>query len=178
MTLTLNLISFSPILSLLFSIIFISEFFFAIVNNTASIFSTSKLTALRIFHLITTSLTSYRIVTMSSILLSMMNPRSSIKNRLMIWGIFSFTSSNIPLIYIRKSIGDTGEPCGMPVLTGTSGLIYPSIISSTLLSASESYNHPPNIYYYSLKRKTIFYDHISIIETQTLLSLKLTTRCY
>ena len=82
--LTLNLIFFLPILSLLFSVIFISEFFFIIINNTASIFSTSKLIALRIFYLITISLISYRIITISFILFSIINPRSFIKNRLII----------------------------------------------------------------------------------------------
>ena len=64
MALTLNLISFFPMLSLLFSVIFISEFFLAVVNNTASVFSTSKLTALRIPHSMTTSLTSCRMATL------------------------------------------------------------------------------------------------------------------
>ena len=133
MALTLNLISFSPILSLLFSAIFISEFFFTVVNNTVSVFFTSKLIALRIFYLITTSLTSCRIVIMSFILPPMMNFRSFIKDRLMIWGIFFFTFSNIPLIYIRKSIGDIGEPYGISILINTSGLIYPFIISLIFL---------------------------------------------
>ena len=84
MALTLNLISFLPILSLLFSTIFISEFFFTIMNNTASIFFTSKIIALRIFYLITTSLTSYKIATMSFILPSIINFKSFIKNRLII----------------------------------------------------------------------------------------------
>ena len=84
MALTLNLISFLPILSLLFSIIFISKFFFTIINNTASIFSTLILIALRIFYSITTSLTSYRIIIISSILPPIINFRSSIKNRLII----------------------------------------------------------------------------------------------
>ena len=84
MALTLNLISFFPILSLLFSAIFISEFFFAIVNNTVSMFSTLKLIALRIFYLIIISLTSCRIAIMSSILPPIINLRSFIKNRLII----------------------------------------------------------------------------------------------
>ena len=134
MALTLNLISFLSILSLLFSIIFINKFFFAIINNTAFIFFTSKLTALRIFYLITISLISYRIITISSILPPMINPRSSIKNRLMIWKIFFFIFSNISLIYIRKSIGDTREFYGISILTSISGLIYPFIINLTFLS--------------------------------------------
>ena len=84
MTLTLNLIFFSSILSLLFSAIFINKFFFAIINNIVSIFSTSKLIALRISYSINTSLTSYRIITMSSILPPIINLRSFIKDRLMI----------------------------------------------------------------------------------------------
>ena len=84
MTLTLNLIFFPPILSLLSSAIFINKFFFVIVNNTASVFSTLKLIALRILHSITTSLTSYRMVIMSFILPSIINFKSFIKNRLII----------------------------------------------------------------------------------------------
>ena len=84
MALTLNLISFPPILSLLFSAIFINEIFFITVNNTASVFSTLKLIALRIFYLITISLTFCRIAIISSILFSMINLRLFIKNRLMI----------------------------------------------------------------------------------------------
>ena len=41
--LTLNLISLPPMLSLLSSASFISEFFLAVVNSTAFVFSTSKL---------------------------------------------------------------------------------------------------------------------------------------
>ena len=82
--LTLNLISFFPILSLLFSAIFICEFFFTIVNNIVFIFFTSKLIALRISYLMITSLSFYRIVTISFILLSIINLKSFIKNRLMI----------------------------------------------------------------------------------------------
>ena len=132
--LTLNLISFFSMLSLLFSAIFISESFFIIINNTVSIFSTSKLTALRIFYLITTSLTFYRMATMSSILPPIINLKSFIKDRLMIWRIFFFTFSNIPLIYIRKSIGDIKKPYGISILINISGLIYPFIISLTFLS--------------------------------------------
>ena len=83
-TLTLNLIFFLSILSLLFSAIFISKFFLIIINNTVSIFFTSKLTALRISYLIITSLTSYKITTMSSILPPIINLKLSIKNRLII----------------------------------------------------------------------------------------------
>ena len=84
MTLTLNLISFFPILSLLSSAIFINKFFFVIMNNITSIFSTLKLITLRIPYSITTSLTSYRMIIISFILPSMMNLRSFIKNRLII----------------------------------------------------------------------------------------------
>ena len=104
------MISFFPILSLLISAIFINKFFFTIMNNTVFIFSTSKLIALRILSSMTTSLISCRIATISFISFPIINPRSSIKNRLIIWGIFSSTLSNTPLIYIRKRIGDIKKP--------------------------------------------------------------------
>ena len=128
------MISFPSILSLLFSAIFISEFFFIIMNNTASIFSTSKLIALRIFHSITTLLSSYRKATMSFILSTIINPRSFIKNKLIIKGIFFFISSNIPLIYIRKRIGDIKKLYEMFILINISGLIYSFIIGLIFLS--------------------------------------------
>ena len=84
MALTLNLISFFSILSLLSSAIFISEFFLVIINNTISVFSTLKLIALRIPYLITISLTFYRMAIISFILPPIINLRSFIKDRLII----------------------------------------------------------------------------------------------
>ena len=71
-------------LSLLSSAIFISKFFFIIVNNIVSIFSRLKLIALRIPYLMTISLTSYRMAIMSFILPPIINLKSSIKDRLII----------------------------------------------------------------------------------------------
>ena len=113
--LILNLIFLLSILSLLFSASLISEFFFTVMNSIVSVFLISKLTVFRTPYSITILLTFYRTFTTSFILLSIMNPRLSIKDRQVIWGIFSFTSLNTPLIYIKKRIGDTGELCGIPV---------------------------------------------------------------
>ena len=79
--LTLNLISLLPMLSLLSSTNFISEFFLTVMNNIAFVFSISKLTIFRTPYSIIILLTSYRIFTILFILLSIMNPRSSIKNK-------------------------------------------------------------------------------------------------
>ena len=68
-------------LSLLSLVNFISKFFLTMVNSTASIFSILKLTAFRMFYLIITLLTFYRIFTISFILPSIINPKLSIKDR-------------------------------------------------------------------------------------------------
>ena len=79
--LILNLISLPPMLSLLFLVSFISKFFFTVMNNIVSIFSILKLTVFRMFYLITTLLTFCRISIILFTLLSMMNPKLSIKDR-------------------------------------------------------------------------------------------------
>ena len=79
--LILNLIFLLPMLSLLFSANFISEFFFVVMNNIVFVFSISKLTAFRTPYSITILLTFYRIFIILFILLPIMNLRSSIKDR-------------------------------------------------------------------------------------------------
>ena len=97
--LILNLISVPPIRILLLSVNLISEFFLALMNNTASIFLISKLTAFLAPHSITISLTFYRVFIISPTFLApMMKPRSSTKDRLVTSGAFSSTSSNTPLM--------------------------------------------------------------------------------
>ena len=70
---------------------------------------------------------------MSFILPSIINFKSSIKNRLIILGIFSSISSNTSLIYIRKRIEDIKKSYGMLILINISGLIYPFIINLIFL---------------------------------------------
>ena len=131
--LILNLISLLPILNLLSLINLINKFFFIIINSIAFVFLISKLTIFRTSYSIIILLIFCRIFITSFILPSIMNFRLFIKDRQVIWGIFSFTFLNTPLIYIKKRIGDTGEPYGISIFIIISGFIYPSIISSTFL---------------------------------------------
>ena len=81
MVLILNLIFLPPMLNLLSSANFISKFFFAVVNNIASVFSILKLIVFRTSYSITILLTFYKIFIILFILPSIMNPRSFIKNK-------------------------------------------------------------------------------------------------
>ena len=79
--LILNLISLPPMLNLLSLVNLISKFFFIIMNSTASVFLISKLIIFRTSYSITILLTFYRIFTTSFTLFSIINFRSSIKNK-------------------------------------------------------------------------------------------------
>ena len=79
--LTLNLIFLPPMLNLLSSANFISKFFLIVVNNIAFVFLISKLIMFPTPYSITILLTFYNIFTISFILPSIINPKSSIKNK-------------------------------------------------------------------------------------------------
>ena len=79
--LILNLISLSPMLSLLSLANLISKFFFIIVNSIVSVFLISKLIIFRTFYSITILLIFYKIFITSFILPPMINLRLSIKDR-------------------------------------------------------------------------------------------------
>ena len=77
----LNLIFLLSMLSLLSSANIISKFFLVVVNSIASVFLISILIIFRTPYSIIILLTFYRIFTTWFILLSIINPRLSIKNR-------------------------------------------------------------------------------------------------
>ena len=79
--LILNLIFLPSILSLLSSANFISKFFFIVMNSIAFVFSISKLIIFRTSYSITILLTFYKTFIILFILLPIINPRSSIKDR-------------------------------------------------------------------------------------------------
>ena len=56
-------------------------------------------------------------------------PKSSTNDKNVTSGLDSATLSNTPLIYIRKNIGETGDPCGISVSISHFLLLCPSITS-------------------------------------------------
>lgn len=70
------------------------------------------------------------------------NPRSSINNKQVISHTYFSISKNIPLMYIRKKMGDTGNPCGILVFTLHLCLMNLSNISCTHLLIRKDYAYP------------------------------------
>lgn len=111
-------------------------------KRTASVLAISYVTALHRLHSSTTLATSPRVLASSlTEYPEAIKTGSSIEDKDVTAGLDSATSSKNPLIYIRKSRGETGDPCGIPVSISRSLLSYPSITIWTLRSVRKDCVH-------------------------------------
>lgn len=110
-------------------------------KRAASVFDSSEVTTFKVPHSNTILATFSRaFATSFTELPEAMNPNMSIEGKKLTTGLVFATSPKIPLIYI-KSIGEIGDPCGIPVSTSLSLLSCLSITSCTFQSVKNELVH-------------------------------------